>query len=102
MKKRYNTPEDWEAAREKLIGLGEASIRKSYYPELQNRLVQLESTITQLEQTQKELRTKVEQLEEFSRRTVGRELRIIELKEELAKLKAELSHCIATCRDKAA
>jgi hypothetical protein len=102
MKKRYNTAEDWEAAREKLIGLGEASIRKSYYPELQNRLVQLESTIVQLEQTQEELRSKVELLEEFSRRTVGRELRIIELKEELAKLRGELSQCISECRGKAA
>lgn len=92
---RYNTPEDWEAARNKLIGLGEASMRKSYYPELRNRLAELESTITQLEQTQKELRKKVEELEKFSRLTVGRELRIIELKDEISKLKRELSQCKA-------
>jgi predicted nucleic acid-binding Zn-ribbon protein len=92
---RYNTSEDWEEIRSKLIGLGEASMRKSYYPELQDRLVELESTITQLEQTQKELRKKVEELEKFSRLTVGRELRIIELKDAVSKLKRELSQCKA-------
>lgn len=42
MKKRYNSPDCWETLREKLIGLGEHSIRKSYYPELQQRLIELE------------------------------------------------------------
>jgi predicted nucleic acid-binding Zn-ribbon protein len=90
---RYKTQEDWEEARNKLIGLGEASMRKSYYPELQNRLAELESTVTQLEQTQKELKKKVEELEKFQRLAVGRELRIVELKDEIARLKAELSEC---------
>ncbi len=91
MKTRYNTPEDWEAARSKLIGLGEGSMRKSYYPELRDRLAELESTVAQLEETQKELRKKVDEFEKFQKLAVGRELRIIELKDEISRLKRELS-----------
>lgn len=42
MKKPYDTEEGSDSLREKLIGLGEHSIRKSYYPELQRRLAELE------------------------------------------------------------
>lgn len=42
MKKPSDIPGDWEQQRKKIIGLGESSIRKSYYPELQNRLSELE------------------------------------------------------------
>ncbi len=34
--------EDWDARREKIIGLGERSLRKTYYPELQQKLDELE------------------------------------------------------------
>jgi PAS domain S-box-containing protein len=33
---------DWDSLRDKIIGLGESSIQKSYYPELQKRLSELE------------------------------------------------------------
>lgn len=33
---------EWESLREKIIGLGERSLKKSYYPELQERLDELE------------------------------------------------------------
>jgi PAS domain S-box-containing protein len=42
MKKRSETPPDWDSQRMKIIGLGESSIRKSYYPELQQRIAELE------------------------------------------------------------
>jgi len=42
MKKRSESPPDWEGQRAKIIGLGETSIRKSYYPELQQRIEELE------------------------------------------------------------
>ena len=42
MKKRSDLPENWDSLREKIIGLGERSFRKSYYPELQQRLADLE------------------------------------------------------------
>ncbi len=35
---------DWKSLREKVIGLGEESIRKSYYPELQQRLSELQES----------------------------------------------------------
>lgn len=38
MKRRSEQPDDWDALRAKIIGLGEQSIQKSYYPELQRRL----------------------------------------------------------------
>ena len=40
-----------EALREKIIGLGEASLHKSYYPELQARLAELERFRALLDQT---------------------------------------------------
>lgn len=41
MKRRSELPEDWDALREKIIGLGERSVRKSYYPELQQQYAEL-------------------------------------------------------------
>ncbi|PJA84672.1 MAG: hypothetical protein CO145_00765, partial [Candidatus Nealsonbacteria bacterium CG_4_9_14_3_um_filter_37_13] len=38
----------------------------------------------------KELRERIEELEKFHRLTVGRELKMVELKEEIKKLKKEL------------
>jgi PAS domain S-box-containing protein len=35
---------DWKAIRDKVIGLGEDSFRKSYYPELQQRLIDLQES----------------------------------------------------------
>ena len=37
-----DTVDDWEAQRDQIIGLGERSFRKSYYPELRRNLAQLE------------------------------------------------------------
>ncbi|MCP5158280.1 MAG: PAS domain S-box protein [Gammaproteobacteria bacterium] len=41
MKRRSESPEDWDVLREKIIGLGERSVRKSYYPELQHQYAEL-------------------------------------------------------------
>jgi cobalamin-dependent methionine synthase I len=35
---------EWKSLRDKIIGLGEASTRKSYYPELQRRLAELKES----------------------------------------------------------
>jgi PAS domain S-box-containing protein len=51
MKRRSDKPDDWDALRAKIIGLGGQSIRKSYYPELQQRLVDLELFRTLLDQS---------------------------------------------------
>jgi PAS domain S-box-containing protein len=42
MKRRSDPPQDWDTLREKIIGLGERSVRKSYYPELQQRYADLQ------------------------------------------------------------
>ncbi|NDY55310.1 PAS domain S-box protein [Desulfovibrio sulfodismutans] len=42
MKPPADSAPDWNASREKLIGLGEGSLSKSYYPELSERLAELE------------------------------------------------------------
>lgn len=43
--------ENWDNLRDKIIGLGETSIQKSYYPELQKRLGELERFRSLLDQT---------------------------------------------------
>lgn len=43
--------DNWNSIREKIIGLGEQSIRKSYYPELQQRLSELERFRALLDET---------------------------------------------------
>ncbi|HEY3268177.1 MAG TPA: PAS domain S-box protein [Armatimonadota bacterium] len=44
MNERSKQSRDLKVLRDKVIGLGEGSTRKSYYPELQQRLVQLEES----------------------------------------------------------
>jgi PAS domain S-box-containing protein len=47
----------WEQMRERIIGLGEESSRKSFYPELQQRLTQLEQAREELRRSEENLRT---------------------------------------------
>lgn len=42
MNRRYDLPEERNFTRDLLIGLGESSVRKIYYPELQQRMLELE------------------------------------------------------------
>jgi PAS domain S-box-containing protein len=51
MKARSDPSAEWEALRAKIIGLGERSIRKSYYPELEQRLGELERFRALLDQS---------------------------------------------------
>lgn len=46
MNPRDDHPDDWQSLRKKIIGLGEKSIRKSYYPELRQRLTDFENFYT--------------------------------------------------------
>ncbi|HOI13550.1 MAG TPA: PAS domain S-box protein [Methanoculleus sp.] len=48
---RSDPPDDRDALRAKIIGLGEMSLHKSYYPELQSRLAELERFRALLDQT---------------------------------------------------
>jgi PAS domain S-box-containing protein len=51
MQKHSDPEPDWDALRQRIIGLGEHSIHKSYYPELQKRLTELERFRAILDQT---------------------------------------------------
>lgn len=73
MSKHSETQPDWDSQRMKIIGLGESSIRKSYYPELQDRLHQLEKTNNDLLDAIEEIQSKEEEL-----RQNYEELRIIQ------------------------
>jgi len=60
---------DWEAQRNRIIGLGETSIRKSYYPELQQRIHELEmknqelrAAYEEMTATDEELRQQIEEI----------------------------------------
>ncbi len=52
MKERCDHTNDWDARRDRIIGLGEHSIRKSYYPELRQQLAELERFRALLDQSQ--------------------------------------------------
>jgi PAS domain S-box-containing protein len=47
--------DDFSSLRDKLLGLGDRSFRKSYYPELQKRIEELEKTQTELKQYKEHL-----------------------------------------------
>jgi two-component system, sensor histidine kinase PdtaS len=51
MPSNHNEQPDWNSLRDKIIGLGESSIQKSYYPELQKRLAELERFRSLLDET---------------------------------------------------
>ena len=54
----------WNELREKVIGLGSSSSRKSYYPELQQRLKELEDEVARRKQVEQELKLKSQKLEQ--------------------------------------
>ena len=51
MPSKHTDPNDYDSLRDKIIGLGESSIQKSYYPELQKRLGELERFRALLDQS---------------------------------------------------
>jgi len=66
--KRHSEPEDMAPSlREKIIGLGERSIRKSYYPQLRQQLEEAEASRRHLEERSAALLNMLEDLEEARR-----------------------------------
>jgi len=53
---------DWKSQRKKIIGLGESSVRKNYYPELQERLIELEKVNATLKERTEDLESLNEEL----------------------------------------
>ena len=89
MKKPSDESLDWEDQRMKIIGLGESSIRKSYYPELQQRLTELEEKNTDLLDALEMIQQKEEEL-----RQNYDELRIIQSALDMARKKLNLLNTI--------
>lgn len=55
MKNRSDLEDDWDSQLQRIIGLGERSYRKSYYPVLQRKLQELEAKNAELEAKNAEL-----------------------------------------------
>jgi len=66
MKMPPDSEDDWKIKREQIIGLGEHSARKSYYPELQQKLRELEHTKSILASTNKQLQSVLDAASEVS------------------------------------
>ncbi len=66
MNKPSSEEDNWEQRREQIIGLGEHSARKSYYPELQQRIQELETTKSALAVTNRQLQAVLNAASEFS------------------------------------
>lgn len=64
MPQHFDPKRDWESLRNQIAGLGEHSFRKSYYPELQKRLLELEEEVRHRKEVEVELQLKNTLLEE--------------------------------------
>jgi len=75
---------DWQDQRTKIIGLGESSLRKSYYPELRKKMIDLERKNEELQAAYEELTSTEEELRANYDELARREL---ELKESETRFK---------------
>jgi PAS domain S-box-containing protein len=55
MPEHFEKVPDWKDQRQKIIGLGESSVRKNYFPELQERLIELENVNQALKERTRDL-----------------------------------------------
>jgi len=62
MKKHSDEKPDWQEQRDKIIGLGETSLRKSYYPELREKVLELERKNEELHAANEQLASSEEEL----------------------------------------
>ncbi len=91
MKKHSDMTDNWDSLRKKLIGLGEHSVRKNYYPELQRHRDNLEELV--LERT-RELEIAKEQLEReiIERRKLEKEMVRLDRLNLVGELAAGIAH----------
>lgn len=72
MKKHSEPRTDWQVQRDRIIGLGESSLRKSYYPELREKIAELEKKNREIQEAYEQLASNEEELrqnyDELSRR----------------------------------
>jgi PAS domain S-box-containing protein len=83
MKEHAESADEWNALRDKIIGLGERSIRKSYYPQLQQRLEEVERSRGSLEEKSAALQDMLKNVEEISSELVESQARYRSLVENI-------------------
>ncbi len=87
MSRRSDEKDKWRSEREKVIGLGERSLRKTYYPELQQRLQELEQAEKALKEANEELELRVAErtgeLENSRRELAAQNENLVEILHEL-------------------
>jgi PAS domain S-box-containing protein len=86
MKKHSDETSDWQGQRNKIIGLGESSIRKSYYPELQQKMAELEKKNEALNAAYEELTSSEEELRQNYEELSAREHELRESEEKYRNL----------------
>ncbi|MDD1682047.1 MAG: PAS domain S-box protein [Methanoregula sp.] len=86
MNRHSEKESDQESQREKIIGLGELSIRKSYYPELQRRIEELLRKNEELHAAYKELTATKEELQNNYNQLSRKEMALRESEEKYRQL----------------
>lgn len=81
MSRHSDETPDWEAQRNRIIGLGDTSVRKSYFPELQQRIRELEKKNEELHAAYEELTATDEELREQYEAVTGKEQELRESEE---------------------
>ncbi len=82
---------DWETQRNRIIGLGETSLRKSYYPELRQRIQELEKKNRELQEAYTQQTAVDEELRQQFEVTRKKEQELL-LNEERLIMAQEISH----------
>jgi len=86
MKKHSEETPEWHDQRDRIIGLGELSIRKSYYPELQQKMAELEKKNADLKAAYEDLSAQEEELRQNYEEIRARESELRESKDFLKEI----------------
>ena len=86
MNKHSEEKPDWQEQRNRIIGLGESSLRKSYYPELQQKMAELQKTNEELHAAYEQLSSSEEELRENYDELSAREQELRESEEKYRNL----------------
>ena len=86
MRARYKQEERMDEIRKKIIGLGASGQRKSYYPQLQEHIKELENANMALAQSEEKYRTLIENVDVGIFRTASRKASLVQANPALARM----------------